>query len=477
MQFLDREQETARLDRLLESRSGGLAVVYGRRRVGKTRLLLEWCRRWSGVYTVADESSSELQRRYFADAVSRRFEGFAEVRYPDWASLLVRLTREARAVGWRGPLVIDELPYLVGSSPELPSVLQRWLDHEAGPAGMVVAVAGSSQRMMDGIVLSAGAPLYGRARELLRVEPLAPAHLADAFDTSSARDLVALYAAWGGVPRYWELASELEGPLERRVDALVLDPLGPLHEEPSRLLIEEMPPATEVRPLLDAIGLGAHRLSEVAGRIGRPATSLSRPLKRLTALGLARREVPFGESEVGSKRGLYRIADPFVRLWFRVVAPYRSLLASSGRDERLTLLGRHWPGLAAAAWEDLCRSAWIGASLGTALGPGPWKPAARWWRGNAPEWDLVSTSFDGEHVVLGEAKWRDRPVPRAELERLAGALGQRPIDALPAPLRRAGTLTRVLFVPETEDPDARQVGGVRVVCAAEVLGLAVPLAG
>lgn len=177
MKFLNRTEELERLDRLATREGGGLAVVYGRRRIGKTRLLLEWSKRHGGLYTVADQSSAEVQRRYFAQAVAERLPGFGDVDYPDWRTLLTRLARDAEAASWRGPLVIDELPYLVNVSPELPSVLQRWIDHEAARARLVVALAGSSQRMMQGLVLLGNAPLYGRAREILDLGPIDPAFL------------------------------------------------------------------------------------------------------------------------------------------------------------------------------------------------------------------------------------------------------------------------------------------------------------
>ena len=110
MNFLNRTLEMQRLDRLLEG--GGLGVVWGRRRIGKTRLLLEWCRRHRGLYAVADLSAPGIQRRYLAEAVGGTLPGFAEVEYPDWRILLERLARDSRTTGWRGPLVFDELPYL-----------------------------------------------------------------------------------------------------------------------------------------------------------------------------------------------------------------------------------------------------------------------------------------------------------------------------------------------------------------------------
>ena len=224
---------------------------------------------------------------------------------------------------------MDELPYLVSSCPSLPSVLQAWVDHEAKDAGLVVAVAGSAQHMMQGLVLDAGAPLYGRATEMIRLGPLPAWWAGPALGLSKKVDCVQAYSIWGGVPRYLELASGVSADLEDTIDRLVLDPLGPLHDEPDRILASELPSASSLRPLLDVIGAGAHRSSEIAGRLGQPATSLSRQLLRLVQLGLVVREQPFTESERSGKKSLYKIGDPFFRFWFKVVAPRRALLSAA----------------------------------------------------------------------------------------------------------------------------------------------------
>jgi AAA+ ATPase superfamily predicted ATPase len=469
MKFLDRTAEMERLDRLAGREGGGLAVLYGRRRVGKTRLLLEWSRRHGGLYTVADQSSGEVQRRYFAQAVAERLPGFADVEYPDWRTLFVRLARDAERESWRGPLVIDEMPYLVTASPELPSVLQRWLDHEAERAGLVVALAGSSQRMMHGLVLSGNAPLYGRAREILDLGPLPPAFLTEAFSVAPGRELVELYTAWGGIPRYWELAAELRGGVFAQIDNLVLDRLGPLHHEPDRVLLEEIPPALELRPVLDAIGSGAHRISEIGARLGRPATSMSRPIDRLVGMGLVRRETPFGETEKESRRSLYKIDDPFFRLWFRVVAPHRGPLASGTPQTRVAWLTRFWDDLVAQAWEDLCRSRVPLLAPGDQLGTGDtWRPAARWWKGNEPEWDLVSESLDGRSLLLGEVKWSARPFSARALARARAELAARPRPALPARFD-SHEVVRALFVPEIEGGSKPDSDGPRIMTAQDLL--------
>jgi uncharacterized protein len=481
MRFIDRDEELALLLGVSQGKAGGLVVVYGRRRVGKTRLLLEWSRQADGLYTVADQSAADVQRRYLAETIATRFSGFADVDYRDWAGLLTRLTRDAEAADWRGPVIFDELPYLVTASPELPSVLQRWVDHDAARAKLVVAVAGSSQRMMQGLVLSADAPLYGRARELLHMGPLAPTYVAAAFEKRDSVERVELYGTWGGIPRYWELAREVGGSIAEQIDRLVLDPLGPLHREPDRLLLEELPPAVETRPVLDAIGMGAHRVSEIAGRLGRPATSMARPLDRLVSMGLVRREVPFGESEKASRRSLYRIDDPFFRLWFRVVAPNRALLATGSKASRLALLARQWPGLVAQTWEELCRLRLPAVADVTPLGRlGPWEPASRWWRGNQPEWVVVSRSLERDRILVGEAKWSGKTASAAELDRAAAKLAAR---ALPPPVeeaaQRGAELTRALFVPAVGS-GVRAIGrggAILVVTAGDLLAVESPPRG
>ncbi len=369
------------------------------------------------------------------------------------------LSRDARAANWRGPLVIDEFPHLAAAAPALPSVLQNWIDSEAASGGLLVAIAGSSQRMMQGLVLDANAPLFGRAIEAFALDPLPAGWIGDALGGGTPIQQVQACALWGGVPRYWELAAPFRCDLESAVDALALDPMGPLHREPDRLLLEEQPPALALRPVLDAIGGGAHRVSEIAGRVGQPATSLSRPLARLVELGLVEREQPFGSEDRNTKRTLYRLADPYFRFWFRVVAPSRARLHGTSRDARLAVWTPFRAALESQTWEDLCRQSLPGLGLGAA-GRGQ-----RWWQGAQPEWDLLARTVEpGDGVIAGEAKWSTSPVSSAELDRLCLALARRPLPAdiggLPA--------RRALFVPELEIP-VTTCHGVTIVDAAAVL--------
>ena len=403
-----------RLERLISGGSAGLVVIWGRRRIGKSRLLTEWCRKCRGSYWVADESSAAIQRSYLAVELESLFPGISLVDYPDWSVFLDRISGEARAKKWHGPLVLDEFPYLVAQAPELPSVLQRWVDSEKMSGGITLVLSGSSQCMMQSSILDSSAPLYGRADEIIRLEPILPGYIKRDLLLSDASQALDFYACWGGVPRYWELAESFGTNQMEAVNDLVLSPLGVFHDEVERLLRQEMPSAVALRPILDAIGLGANKSSEIAGRLQVASTSIARPLKQLQDLGYIRREVSYGENEKKSKKSLYKLADPFLRLWFRVVAPHKGVLQTAGSKSRLRFLTNVWSQLRAEAWEDLCRRAIPSLHFADK----DWWPAGRHWVSGGSEWDVVSHSLDSSMLLLGECKSLSRRAGQKDINKI-----------------------------------------------------------
>ena len=232
--FYNRDDETRRLDRFLANASGGLVVLYGRRRCGKSTLLQRVLAA-EHVYLQADQRESPLQLESLATLLSRRLPDFDKVRYRTWDELLASLyARADRLI----PVCLDEFPYLAQADPALPSILQRYIDRADGQIAWILC--GSSQRMMRGMVMDRRAPLYGRAREIIKVEPPV-LQLALALPAGEA---VKAYATWGGVPRYWELAAEYDSQHEALQD-LVWNPRGVLHEEPARLLLDDLRSAVQ----------------------------------------------------------------------------------------------------------------------------------------------------------------------------------------------------------------------------------------
>lgn len=438
LRFLDRDNEKKRLEKALSLRTGSFCCIYGRRRCGKSRLIQEVLKKRKSVYYICDERESSLQRISLAAAIAGILPGFDQVAYPSWDSLLERWCQDAPA---NTVLALDEFPYLVKVSSEIPSILQRLIDQRLGK-GLHFVIAGSSQRMMQGFVLDASVPLYGRAQEIIDVKPLPAGWIGTALRVSDPMEMLQAYSVWGGVPRYWELAADYSLFWDA-VRELVLDPLGVLHQEPRQLLLDDLRETAQAASLLSLIGRGCLRVSEIAARLEKPATSLSRPLQRLQELGYIRREQPFGASGKSSKKTLYRIDDQFLRFWYRYVDPNRSILESGQISGVARYIKKEMPHYFGEIWEELARRSIAHLHIENI----DWLPAHRWWgAGNDKkilEIDIISESANGSALLIGEAKLS---LSARELGRVAGQLDSK-CQRLPF-IRKYNKIIKKIFVAD-----------------------------
>jgi uncharacterized protein len=339
---------TNRVDELAElnsaAKNGGLLVVFGRRRVGKTRLLVHWLKPRSGLYSQAIEPTI---------------------------------------------LCLDEFPYLVAADPSLPSILQRWLDHQR-PKNFLLILSGSSTRMMHQMFLNRSAPLYGRASKLLHIHPMTYWAFCSACRLNPTEmESFTQYSLVGGIPKYWEFVESCDSPIQL-ANELFFGFAPYLGEEPIRVLRDEGVSGANAVSLLEVIGRGANKPSEMAARLETAQTNLSRLLHQLLDASILTRQVPFGESLKSTRKTLYTIQDPTLRFWFRVYSPHRSRWHNYSRTEKLTLLRDH----AASVFEEFCRQEHPGA--------------CRYWEKDL-EFDFVRTEVDTtgrEFIVASEVKWK-----------------------------------------------------------------------
>lgn len=446
MEFVDRTEETVRLREVLGGEKSSFAVVYGRRRLGKSTLIKRVLSE-KDVYFLADRSEASHQRILLAKVVAQVLPDFDKITYPDWATLFEAINYRADR---RFTLCLDEFPYLVEQAPELPSVLQRLLDGKTLKYNVVVC--GSSQNMMYGLVLDSTAPLYGRADVILKLTPIRLPYLQEALGFTGV-ETVEEYAVWGGVPRYWELR---EG---RRslADALwhnVLSVGGTLYEEPVKLFQDDVKDVVKTSTIMSYIGAGANRLSEIASRCGEPVTNMSRPLRKLIDLGFLEKEVPFGADEKSGKKTLYKIADSFMAFYYQFVVPNRSFIELGRRLPVEQALESHFHEYVSGWWEKLCRDAVTGNVVEGVL----YGKAKRWWgtvvgedkRMEQVEFDVVAESLDGWCLLVGECKWtngEDGKSLTAELVRKASKL----------PFAKGRTIVPVLFLKHKPQNDVGNV--------------------
>ena len=435
MEFVDRIAETARLKAALAGERSALVVMYGRRRLGKSTLIKRVLSE-GDVYFLADRSEGQHQRLLLAKVIAQVFPDFDKLTYPDWESLF-------RAVNYRTDrrftLCLDEFPYIVEQSPELPSVLQKLVDEKQLKYNLVLC--GSSQNMMYGLFLDAAAPLYGRADEIIRLTPIRLPYLQEALSLDAV-SAVEEYSVWGGVPRYWELR-ENRRSLDDALWHNILSVNGVLYEEPVKLFQDDVKDIVKTSTIMSYVGAGANRLSEIASRCGEPATNLSRPLKKLVDLGFLEKDVPFGMDEKNAKKSLYKIADPFMAFYYQFVVPYRSFIELDRRLPIEQALCARFQEYVSMQWEKLCREAVTGNIMEGVL----YGRARRWWgsvlnehgKPEQIEFDVMAESVDKKYLLVGECKWTARENGRqlaAELLRKAALL----------PFTKHYTVVPVLFL-------------------------------
>ena len=446
MKFVDRIDEATRLKDALAREKSSLVVMYGRRRLGKSTLIKRVLSD-NDVYFLADRSEGQHQRALLAKVIAQVFPDFEKLSYPDWESMF-------RAVNYRTDkrftLCLDEFPYLVEQSPELPSVLQKLVDEKQLKYNLVLC--GSSQNMMYGLFLDSTAPLYGRADEIMRLTPIRLPYIQEALNLN-AMNAIEEYAVWGGVPRYWELR-ENRISLDDAMWHNILSVNGALYEEPIKLLQDDVKDIVKTSTIMSYIGTGANRLSEIAARCNEPATNLSRPLKKLVDLGFLEKDVPFGIDEKNAKKSLYKIADPFMAFYYQFVVPNRSFIELGRRLPIEQALTAHFSESVNMQWEKLCRDAVTGNLVNGVV----YGKAKRWWgsvfnedkKPEQVEFDVMAESLDKKSLLVGECKWTT-----GENDKQLTAALLRKANLLP--FAKNYTIVPVLFLKNAPKGDSENV--------------------
>lgn len=404
MEFVDREAELRELD--AAAKRGGLLIVYGRRRVGKTRLLRRWLDGRNGLYSQAIEAQRDMQVQQVFQDLRPWLE--TQLVPKNWAELLEVLRLQKQ----RWALCLDEFPYLTAVDSSLPSQLQKWIDHSL-PAGCLLILAGSSTRMMHDLFLHRSAPLYGRARKLLQVRPMDyPAFCQACGQSLAEMESFEKFACLGGIPKYWEFAEE-EQDVVALTESLYFDFAPYMEQEPQRILRDEGVTGLNALAVLEAVGRGAHRPSEIASRLGTAQTNLSRLLQQLLDASVLTRELPYGESVRSTKKTLYRIQDPAMRFWFGVFSPHQSRWPAYAAAKKRRLIHGH----AATVFEDFCRTRFPSSQ--------------RYWERDM-ELDLVAPDPDrSKGLLVAEVKWRRLSAAQREnvLRRLSAKWGRCSLQA------------------------------------------------
>ena len=419
--FINRHQELAALERMFQSEVAEFFVLYGRRRVGKTELLLQFCKDKKSIYFLASqlkerdhlEQLTETARHVINDPLLQ------SLAFNDWESALIYFAQQAGEE--RLVLVLDEFQYLCEDNAALPSLIQRFWDLHGKNSKLFLILCGSQVSFMEREVLAERSPLYGRRTGQLRLMPLSYRDSGYFFSQYSAKEKLIAYGVLGGIPAYlnqFALRSSNYSQimLEQHIKSELLTPQGYLFDEVNFLLRTELREPRTYASLLHAIAGGATRLNEISQRVGLSPTDVNKYLNVLRELELVKRETRVTErAPQKSKRGLYKIEDNYVKFWFRFVLPNRSLIESGNID--LVYQQMILPYLSqymGEIFEGVCRQ-YIRHYWQEELKIAPKKIGGHW-ESNL-EIDILTENVDGSHW-FGECKWWSAPVGENVLNHL-----------------------------------------------------------
>jgi len=409
--FIGRNEELEFLEERLKSHRFEMLPIYGRRRVGKTRLLEEFIKGKKAIFFTADQRSETSNLSSLSWAItSVIFSEGSHLNFPSFQRAFEEVAEYARENKDPVIFIIDEYPYLAQTSEGLASILQRTIDKKyLELSNLMLILTGSQTSFMEHQVMGYQSPLYGRRTGQIKLRPLNFNQAREFLPTMETKKFLTVYGITGGIPLYLSMMND-ELSLEDNIKRNLLTQNTLLYEEPRNLLLQELRNPNRYNDILVAIARGAKRLNEIVDQTDIESGTLLKYIDTLVELDIVEKRMPI--PKLSKQRGIYCIKDGFFHFWYRYVPRYKSFL-ESGR------LNYIWPRIeedliqfTSLVFEDYCRN-WV------LLNDSPLvREVGSWWGNNpliknatarAEEVDVVGLGLEKDEIVIGECKWRNEP--------------------------------------------------------------------
>jgi len=401
--FIGRQKELSLLEDAYATKQSALIPVYGRRRVGKSELILRFLGSKPGIYYLGKMAPAALQIREFLKEAARALDEplLSSLTANSWSEVFAAVKNKCKSRA-KFVIVLDEFQWMVEASPELPSVLQEnWDRSWKDSSNMVIILCGSYIGFMEREVLGRKSPLFGRRTAQILLRPFSYLEAAEFHPRWSLLNRALVYFICGGIPLYLRFFNQAHS-LERNIEVKLLDEFGPLFREPEFLLREELRDVENYYAVLTAVAAGCATNQAIASQTGIPERSLHYYIQQLRALGYITRRFPLTGEKPNPRQVRYALQDPLLRFWFRFVFPNLSFIQQMG--PRRSMSERIRPELEAyfgLCFERLCRQAlpviYDREGVSTAFEVG------EYWD-KAVQIDVVGVRND-HWTDLGECKW------------------------------------------------------------------------
>ena len=415
--FIGREKELSDLETLYASDKFEFAVIYGRRRVGKTAIINEFVADKPAISFTGVETNEKQNLENFSKCILEFGTGTPiDTSFSSFQAALefvFKLAEKQRMI-----LVIDEYPYVARASKSLASTMQLLIDKYKDTSKLFLILCGSSMSYMEDHVLAYKAPLYGRRTAQFKVQPFEFQEVCKYFTNMSNEDKALAYGIAGGTPQYLlQLNDKLS--IEENIKNTYLNPVSSIYEEPQNLLKQEVREPAIYNAIIAAIATGYTKMSEIATKVGEDTSVCSIYIKNLVSLGIIKKETPYGEDS--ARKTIYSVEDNMFRFWYRFVPENTSIIARRATDLAYNRIIPHLSDYMGAVFEEICKQ-YLWSLLLKGKSVIDFTDIGRWWGTNPKtrqqvEIDIMGTS-DKNTALFGECKWRNEKVDLGVLEAL-----------------------------------------------------------
>jgi len=401
--FVGRKAELTYLENAYKDQAGQFIPIYGRRRVGKSELILQFIRGKPAIYFLGKESPRYLQIRAFLDnaAHALRQPLLGSLTTDNWQDAIKAVTSQHDGKG-KLILVFDEFQWTAKSCPELPSVIQEFWDQDWQKGGNIMLIlCGSYLGFMEKKVLGRKSPLFGRRTGQIRLQPFSYVEAAEFHPRWSWEDKARAYFICGGIPFYLKLFTPQDS-ISQSIQKQFLNEFGVLFREADFLLREELRELERYHGILMVLSSGTSTTPEIAAQTGINEQKLFYYLQSLSALGYIERQYPLTGKKPSSRQVRFMLSDPMLRFWFRFIYPNQDYIArQSPAQTHAELIRPQINGYFGKCFETFCGQALLSIYLCENI-PGPFQIGAYW--NKDVQIDLVGIRADNR-IDICECKW------------------------------------------------------------------------
>jgi uncharacterized protein len=411
----NRISELASLNEAWEKAQSGvpqLVMVTGRRRVGKSFLLGHFAKGKRSLVHVGTREAMPIQLASIARSIGgiMNAPGIRPA-IESWHDVFEVVG--VLAISEPLMLIIDEVPYLQEVDPAWATIAQAaWDRISHGPeTKLMIVLSGSSRRVMETLT-AGGGPLYGRATQNVRVNPIAAESIGEFLPSLNSTQRFEAYAATGGYPMHLNAWDQSVSSLTN-LQTLAASPGAILYDNARMILGEEFPTGLGYERVLSSIGMGRRRFGEISTDAG---IRIEGPLATLEHIGLVEAERPVGSPR--KTHPLYKISDPYLAFWFNVISRIRGPVELGAGSVAMRNSEPIWRGHVANVFEDVTRQ-YLAKRIG--IDEMPASVMGRWWgRVGQAEIELDAAGLDGKKcVVAAEVKWQQALVVQRDLNQLS----------------------------------------------------------